>query len=190
LMISGGAMGAGIAALAFAGSYAALIIALIVLHAVSGLYDVGINAARVDLEKATGRRLMAVLHAAFSAGGVVGALSAGALLSTGVDYRHVCLGVLLPLGVVILAVATIRLPPPGESPDNENRGERPGLYRNLPLLLIAVIATLALLSQGEMEPWSGVYLRQTLGLSALLGGSGDAVFYGAMVAGPWEPPSS
>ncbi len=38
MMISGGAMGAGIAALAFAGSYAALIIALIVLHAVSGLY--------------------------------------------------------------------------------------------------------------------------------------------------------
>jgi MFS family permease len=46
-----------------------------------------------------------------------------------------------------------------------------------------VIATLALLSEGEMEHWSGVYLRQTLGLSALLGGSGVAVFYGAMVVG-------
>lgn len=34
-----------------------------------------------------------------------------------------------------------------------------------------------------MEHWSGVYLRQTLGLSALLGGSGVAVFYGAMAAG-------
>jgi MFS family permease len=183
LLISGGVMGAGIAALAFAGSYAALLTALIVLHAASGLYDIGINAAAVDLEKATGRRLMAVLHAAFSAGGVVGALSAGALLSTAVDYRHVYLGVLLPLGVVILAVATIRFPPSRESPDDEDRGERPGLYRNLPLLLIAVIATLALLSEGEMEHWSGVYLRQTLGLSALLGGSGVAVFYGAMVAG-------
>ena len=37
LMISGGVMGAGIAALAFAGSYAALLIALIVHHAASGL---------------------------------------------------------------------------------------------------------------------------------------------------------
>ena len=183
LIISGGAMGAGIAALAFSGGYAALLAALIVLHAASGLYDVGINAAAVDLEKATGRRIMAVLHASFSAGGAVGALSAGALLSAGVDYRHVYLGVLLPLGTVILAVATIRFPPPGEPPDNEGRGERPALYRNLPLLLIAVIATLALLSEGEMEHWSGVYLRQTLGLSAVVGGSGVAVFYGAMAAG-------
>jgi MFS family permease len=183
LMISGGVMGAGIAALAFAGGYAALLAALIVLHAASGLYDVGINAAAVDLETATGRRIMAVLHAAFSAGGFLGALSAGALLSAGVGYRHVYLGVLLPLGAVILAVATTRLPPPGRTPGDEDRGERPALYRNLPLLLIAGIATLALLSEGEMEHWSGVYLRQTLGLPALVGGSGVAVFYGAMAAG-------
>jgi MFS family permease len=183
LMISGGVMGAGIAALAFAGGYAAMLLALIVLHAASGLYDVGINAAAVDLEKATGRRFMAVLHAAFSAGGVVGALSAGALLSVGLDYRHVYLGVLLPLGAVILAVATIRFPPPGEPQDNDDGDERPRFYRNLPLLLIAVIATLALLSEGEMEHWSGVYLRRTLGLSAFLGGSGVAVFYGAMAVG-------
>ena len=183
LMISGGGMGAGIAALAFVGGYAALIAALVVLHAAAGLYDVGINAAAVDLEKATGRRLMAVLHASFSAGGVVGALSSGALLSAGVDYRHVYLGVLLPLGTVIFAVATLPFPPPGEPPDHEDRSERPALYRSLPLLLIAVIATLALLSEGEMEHWSGVYLRQTLGLSALVGGSGVAVFYAAMVVG-------
>jgi MFS family permease len=183
LMISGGVMGLGIAALAFAGGYAALLAALIVLHAASGLYDVGINAAAVDLEKATGRRIMAVLHASFSAGGVVGALSAGALLEVGVDYRNVYLGVLLPLGAVTFAVAAIRFPPPGRAPDHDDRGERPALYRNLPLLLIAAIATLALLSEGEMEHWSGVYLRQTLGLSALVGGSGVAVFYGAMVVG-------
>ena len=183
LMISGGGMGAGIAALAFVGGYAALIAALVVLHAAAGLYDVGINAATVDLEQATGRRLMAVLHASFSAGGVVGALSAGALLSAGVDYRYVYLGVLLPLGTVIFAVAALPFPPPDEPPDHEGRSERPALYRSLPLLLIAVIATLALLSEGEMEHWSGVYLRQTLGLSALVGGSGVAVFYAAMVAG-------
>jgi MFS family permease len=183
LMISGGVMGAGIAALAFAGGYAALLAALIVLHAASGLYDVGINAAAVDLEKATGRRFMAVLHAAFSAGGVVGALTSGALLSAGVDYRHVYLGVLLPLGVVILAVATTRFPPPGEPSEEDDKTERRGLYPSVPLLLIAVIATLALLSEGEMQHWSGVYLLRTLGLSALLGGSVVAVFYGAMAVG-------
>jgi MFS family permease len=34
-----------------------------------------------------------------------------------------------------------------------------------------------------MEHWSGVYLRTTLGLPALLGGSGVAVFFGAMAVG-------
>ena len=183
LVLSGTVMGAGIIALALAGGYAALLAALMVLHAGSGLYDVGINAAAVDLEKATGRRYMAVLHAAFSAGGVVGALSAGVLLSAGVDYRHVYLGALVPLCAVILAVASTGFPPPRERPENRDGAGSSGLYRNVPLLLIAVIATLALLSEGEMEHWSGVYLRQTLGLSALLGGSGVAVFYGAMTAG-------
>ncbi|HEV2727905.1 MAG TPA: MFS transporter, partial [Solirubrobacterales bacterium] len=85
LAISGSVMGLGIAALAFVGGYATLLAVLAVLYAASGLYDVGINAAAVDLEKAAGRRFMAVLHAAFSAGGVAGALSAGALLSAGMD---------------------------------------------------------------------------------------------------------
>ena len=91
LVISGGAFGAGVAAVAAAGNYATLLVALAVLYAASGLYDVGINAAAVDLERTAGRRIMAVLHAAFSAGGVAGALSAGALLSSGVGFRYVYL---------------------------------------------------------------------------------------------------
>jgi MFS family permease len=183
LVVVGTVVGVGIVALALAGGYVALLAALVVLHAAEGLYDVGINAAAVDLENATGRRFMAVLHAAFSAGGVVGALSAGALLSVGMNYRHVFLAALLPLGAVILAVAAIRFPPQGEPPERGDGAGTPGLYRSLPLILIAAIATLALLSEGEMEHWSGVYLRTTLGLPALLGGSGVAVFFGAMAVG-------
>jgi MFS family permease len=184
LVATGAVMGSGIAALAFVGGYAALVATLIVLRAAGGLYDVGINAAAVDLEKATGRRFMAVLHAAFSAGGVAGALSAGAFLSAGVDYRHVYLLSLLPLGAVIVAVATTRFPPPGEQhPQKNDETGGLGLWRSLPLIFIAAIATLGLLSEGEMEHWSGIYLRQTLELSALLGGSGVAVFYGAMAVG-------
>ena len=183
LLVSGCVMGLGIAALAAVGDYRALLAALVILYAASGLYDVGINASAVDLERAAGRRVMAVLHAAFSAGGVAGALSAGLLLSAGVDYRVVYLALLPPLGAVILAVAVEpRFPPSGGS-SGDGAAREAGLYRHLPLILVAVIATLALLSEGEMEHWSGVYLRNTLGLSALLGGSGVAVFYGSMAVG-------
>ena len=70
LLLSGSVFGAGMAALAAAGDYAGLLAALAILYAASGLYDVGINAAAVDLERAAGRRVMAGLHATFSVGGM------------------------------------------------------------------------------------------------------------------------
>jgi MFS family permease len=62
-------------------------------------------------------------------------------------------------------------------------GGRWALYRSGPLLLVAAIAFLGLLAEGEMFHWSGIYLRDTLGLAALVGGSGVAVFYGAHALG-------
>ena len=147
LAVSGGVFGAGVTALVAADGYAALLGALVTLYAASGLYDVGINAAAVDLEKAAGRRFMAVLHASFSAGGVAGALSAGALLSVGVSFRHIYLMVLVPLGAVLFAVALTRFPSLGEPRGDAEKTGRFGLYRSFPLLLIAFIATLGLLSR-------------------------------------------
>lgn len=181
LLISSAIFGLGVVAVAFSGNYAALLAAIVVLYAATGLYDVGINAAAVDLEQAAGRRFMALLHAAFSGGGVAGALSAGVLLELGLDYRLVYLGVLGPLAAVMLCFSAARFP--------EHRGGEGGksgtrdLYRSAPLLMVAAIATLGLLSEGEMEHWSGIYLRDSLGLPALVGGSGVAVFYGAMALG-------
>jgi MFS family permease len=182
LVASASVFGAGIVGLALTRSYATLLVSLVTLYAASGLYDVGINAAAVDLEKSTGHRFMTLLHAAFSGGGVAGALSAGALLSAGMDYRFVYLGVLIPLGAVILAVTLTGFPPSAESEGGEEI-ERSRLYRNVPLLLVAAIATLGLLSEGEMEHWSGIYLRQSLALPVLVGASGVAVFHAAMAVG-------
>ena len=181
--ISAGVLGVGIFGLSLAGSYVGLLVALVTLYSASGLYDVGINASAVDLEKTTGRRFMSVLHGTFSAGGVAGSLLAGALLQAGVGYRHVYLVVLIPLGAVMLAVLLTRFPASGTTDDGGEKAVSPVLYRNLSLLLIALIAFFGLLSEGEMEQWSGVYLLRTLDLPALLGASGVAVFYGAMAVG-------
>jgi MFS family permease len=189
------AFGVGIAGLALSGSYAALLAAIVVLYSTSGLYDVGINAVAVDLEQMSGRRFMSFLHASFSAGAMVGALGAGVLRQAGLDYRLVYLALLVPLAALVAAFAVTSLlrgyaPSPeaaeygaGTVAEREAEAGRWDLYRSAPLLLVAAIATLGLLAEGEMEHWSGIYLRNSLGLSALLGGSGVAVFYGAMAVG-------
>jgi MFS family permease len=183
IALSAVVFGLGIVGVAFSGSYAALLAGLVVLYAASGLYDVGINAAAVDLEQASGRRFMALLHAAFSGGGVIGALSAGVLLEIGLDYRLVYLVVLAPLAAVILVVSTASFPASRGGASGDGKGGDRSLYRSVPLMMVAAIATLGLLSEGEMEHWSGIYLRDSLGLPALVGGSGVAVFYGAMALG-------
>jgi MFS family permease len=184
LIMTGGVLGLGISGLAVSGGYAALLVTLVVLYSASGLYDVGINSAAVDLEQATGRRFMPLVHAAFSAGATVGAVGAGVLVQAGADYRLVYLGLLAPLGLLLLGFAGARFPA-GEQDESGGAGggAQYGLYRHLPLLLVGGIATLGLGSEGEMEHWSGIYLRDTLGLPALLGGSGVAVFYAAMAVG-------
>ncbi len=184
LVLSGGVFGLGISGLAVSGGYAALLVTLVVLYSASGLYDVGINSAAVDLEQATGRRFMPLVHAAFSAGATVGAVGAGVLVQAGADYRLVYLGLLVPLGLLLLGFAVARFPA-GEQDGAgaAGGGAHYGLYRHLPILLVGGIATLGLGSEGEMEHWSGIYLRDTLGLPALLGGSGVAVFYAAMAVG-------
>ena len=184
LILTGVVLGVGISGLALSGGYAALIMTLVVLYSASGLYDVGINSAAVDLEQATGRRFMSLVHAAFSAGATVGAIGAGVLVQAGTDYRAVYLLLLVPLGLLLLAFANTRFPAGDQGdPGGGIRGTHYALYRHLPLLLVGGIATLGLGSEGEMEHWSGIYLRDTLGLPALLGGSGVAVFYAAMAVG-------
>jgi MFS family permease len=200
LILVSSAFGVGIAGLALAGSYPALLATLVVLYSASGLYDVGLNAVAVDLERLSGRRLMAYLHAAFSGGAIAGSLVAGALRQAGVDYRLVYLALLVPLAFLVAAFAAARFPRPeaagteGERPPGGEAsvasteaeggaGGRWALYRSGPLLLVAAIAFLGLLAEGEMFHWSGIYLRDTLGLAALVGGSGVAVFYGAHALG-------
>jgi MFS family permease len=200
LILVSSAFGVGIAGLALAGSYPALLATLVVLYSASGLYDVGLNAVAVDLERLSGRRLMAYLHAAFSGGAIAGSLVAGALRQAGVDYRLVYLALLVPLAFLVAAFAAARFPRPEAAGTEGGRplggeasvasteaeggaGGRWALYRNGPLLLVAAIACLGLLAEGEMYHWSGIYLRDTLGLAAVVGGSGVAVFYGAHALG-------
>ncbi len=177
---SGTALSLGFAALASVDDYPALLLVLAMLSAASGAFDVGVNTAAVAYERVTGRQCMALIQAAFSTGGAIGALSAGALLAAGVPFTVVYLADVVPLTAVVLAAARTRFPVSGGSLQH-GRGTR--LWRNRPLLVVAVVAALGFFAEAAMEQWSGVYLRSTLGLPALAGASAVAVYHGSMAVG-------
>src|SRR5918997_1874026 len=95
LLVSATMLAAGFAWLSSVDGFASLCTALLVLSAASGAYDVGANTLAMDYERITGLKRMASIHAAFSAGGAVGALFAGVLLSTGLGFRLVYFAALL-----------------------------------------------------------------------------------------------
>jgi MFS family permease len=168
--------------LGFAGatSYSVLVGLLLIFLAASGIYDMAINAAAIDVEQGSGRRVLPILHAAFSGGGAVGAIATGLLITTGLGFRQVYVGTALLILLIMagwLSRPTPRAPHHGEQLATRN------LYRNGLLLLLATIAALSFLSEGAMESWSSIYLRSSLGLSALLGATGVATFHTAMLGG-------
>lgn len=180
----GGASGVvyalGVAAIGLVGSYALLVLVLLLAFAVSGIYDVAINAAAIDLERRSGRRVLPVLHAAFSGGGALGAAATAVGLGLGASYHWLYLPTAMLLAFVALFWARMRGAP------HERVAPSPGqrtLFRSRLLLVLGVATALAFFAEGTMESWSAIYLRGTLGLSLVAGSSGPALFHGAMCIG-------
>jgi MFS family permease len=159
--------------------YAVLVGVMLVFLASSGVYDMAINAAAIDLEQGSGRRVLPILHAAFSGGGAVGAIATGLLITAGVDFRVIYQGSAL---LILLAMAGW-LSRPTRAPHRGEQQATRNLYRNGLLLLLAAITALSFLSEGAMEGWSSIYLRSSLDLSALIGATGVATFHAAMLCG-------
>ncbi len=162
------------------GSYLALVALMLVFLAASGVYDMAINATAIDLEQVSRRRVLPILHAAFSGGGAAGALAAGLLITAGVDFRLMYAGTAL-LIVVVMAFWLSR--PAARAPHRRQQDGLQSLYRSGLLLVLAAITALSFLSEGAMESWSSIYLRSTLDLSALLSATGVATFHAAMLCG-------
>ncbi|MDQ3044447.1 MAG: MFS transporter [Chloroflexota bacterium] len=181
--ISGTSLGLSFASFAFIPNYFILIVLLVAFFGASGVYDVGINAAAMALEQRSARHVLPLFHAGFSGGAVVGALGAGGLLALGVDFRwfypSVC-GLVWLVSLIAWFDSSRGTRVPKKIIERRN-GLR--LFRVRSLLVIAFIVGLAFLLEGIMETWSVVYLRSTLGLTAIVGALGGAVFHLAMMVG-------
>jgi Major Facilitator Superfamily len=176
IAVSALAIAVGLVVIATVAALPAAVAGVVLLMAGSGAYDVAINGAAMGDAAWSGPARLTLLHAAFSGGGMVGAVGAGLAIGSGTRFELVYMvlaGALLLTAVVMATSAWHRAREGGAVPRNVA----------LALLPLAVLAGLAFLAEGSMETWSAIYLRDVLGAAALVGALGPAAFHGAMLVG-------
>lgn len=168
---------------ALAPSMAVLIAMMFVLGAASSCFDVAINALGTDAEKEAGRSIMSRLHAWFCVGTLSGALLAAALAAMEfTPLAHFCLVTLtlsLPLWLACrpatAAAANIR---PAATALTESG------YLNLPhgpLVALGILGFCGAISEGAIAEWSGVFMKDHLGVGDGAAPLAFAAFTGTML---------
>jgi hypothetical protein len=154
-----------------------LALTVFLVGATSGLLDVSMNSHATIVEKRWGMAIMSSFHAAYSAGGLAGAMVGALLLATGVAWS-----MLMPLvggatlATLLAAWASLGI---GEITKSTAKLAWPGLVA-LPLCIAAL---LCMMCEGAMNDWSSVYLSSVMASGQALAAVGYASFSATMLIG-------
>jgi hypothetical protein len=151
-----------------------LVLFLAVVGIGTGLLDIAINAHASRLEALHGIRIMDGLHAAFSAGVLVGGIGSGLLRHAGAHPAWILAGV--GVATALAALGNLGPYPPLAPPQRRERPARP-------LLMVGFVLALAFLVENGLEAWSALFLERTLNSGPAVSGLGPGLFAGAMVTG-------
>ncbi|MGH3771397.1 MAG: MFS transporter [Pseudonocardiaceae bacterium] len=145
-----------------------LLLAMLLVGVASGVLDTAMNAQGIALERASGSALFSSLHAAFAFGALTGA-GVAAVTASVATLPYLATGALV--GSVLAAALAPGLLRDRGDPD------APLLARpSRRLAALGVIAFCAMLAEGAVFDWSGVYLRTQVGATARLVPLGLAAF--------------
>jgi MFS family permease len=175
-------------------SVAALAGVLVLFGAGFGGLNVALNSTAVEITAHVGRPIMPSFHAAFSLGGLVGALVGGALAAVLSAGWH--LSAAGGFAILVTAIAGFLLlrdatqlkalttaPPPAFSPlaptPRQSLVGRPRLF----VTVFGVIALCSAYGEGAMADWGALHLHADLHTSVGLAAAGYASFSAAMVVG-------
>ncbi|MFN2478462.1 MAG: MFS transporter [Pseudonocardiaceae bacterium] len=150
-----------------------LLVTLVLVGAASGVLDIAMNAQGLAVERASGGHLFNSLHAAFSFGALAGAGVAAA--AAGVTALPFLMASALVGAVGVAALA------PGLLHDRNGIGAPLFAKPSRRLAALGVIAFCALLAEGAVFDWSGIYLVTQMGTTAgiaPLGLAGFSLFMG------------
>jgi fucose permease len=133
--------------------------AFLLFGAMNGGLDVAMNAQAVTIEQRLGRPIINSFHAFWSVGSLLGAAVGGVFAGAGVVPVLHLGGIALALSLVF--VFAIRPLLTGDADPNPQASSQ--IKPSRALVLIAIIAFCALLTEGVSVDWSAVYLHETLG---------------------------
>ena len=126
----------------------------------NGLMDVPMNAHASVVEKRWRAPIMSSFHAAWSAGGLAGSAVGAGLIHLGAD-ASVQLGIEAALALAVAWPWTFLIGVGDRTPAGHAFA-----WPERRLLAFGAIAALGMLIEGSATDWSGVYLRDDLGLAA------------------------
>jgi MFS family permease len=168
-----------LALVALSPSLGVLVLGTLVLGMTNGSLDVAMNAQGTEIERRAGKLILGSLHAAFSAGGLVGALTGAVAAGADLDVRvHLLLLGALSL-VIGLAATHYLLPGHADAAAEGPRFARPSRA----LWALGILAFCCLLAEGAAADWSAVYVEDALDAPASQAALAYAAFSAAMMLG-------
>jgi len=163
-----------------------LALALLVFGIGFGGLDVAMNSMAVELIARVRAPIMPSFHAAYSLGGLLGALAGGALagaLGAGTHLVAIAAASLLATTLLALSLRSLGAPPPPAAVAAPAT-PRPGASSTRRLVaLFGLIALCSAYGEGAMADWGALHLHLDLHTSVALAATGFASFSAAMVAG-------
>jgi predicted MFS family arabinose efflux permease len=162
------------ALLPLAGSVPALGLALLAFGAAQGGLDVAMNAWGAGVERRLGRPVLSGLHAMFSLGAGLGALTGAAAGAASLTPLWHFPALALGLAPLLLLRGPDAAPEPAEE-------EARFAWPRGPILLLGLLAFAASLGEGALADWGAVFLREAAAATEAQAALGYAVFSAAMV---------
>ena len=154
-------------------------VGLLLLGLSGASMDVAMNSQGVVVEKQMGRRTISLFHGVWSLGGMLGSAATAAALSRGCKPA-LAVGVLAAL---LIAIIVTMQPGLIKHAAEQTHGRQHMTRPHGRLLFLGMLAFSAMLSEGAVADWSGLYLRVVRHLGAGVVGYGYSAFAAAMVIG-------
>ncbi|NML32683.1 MFS transporter [Paraburkholderia antibiotica] len=160
-----------------------LCVVLFALGASNGALDVSMNGHASAIETRWHAPIMSSFHAAWSAGGLLGAATGALLQKGGVGVVGGLLAPDLFIAVLIMFAAVLALRDIGPRVTATAGGSSSGFaWPDSGVMKLAMLAFLCMLVEGAVADWSAVYLRSTLSQEASVAAIGYSAFAFSMAA--------